>query len=199
MARIPDAEVQRLKNEVALQRLVEAAGVKLRRVVKDLSGKCPFHADDTASLVVTLAKNLWHCFGCQCGGGPIDWVMKLKGISFRHAVELLKDDSSLAAGGVGMRGEPVKRSTVRALPPPVSLDADDRALLVQVVDYYHGQWREYVAGFVARHGTQATGLSQLGGGLCRWTVEHRRCAKGLSISKSRPVCGFPYSPSNPYQ
>ncbi len=31
----------------------------------------------------------------------------------------------------------MKRSTVRALPPPVSFDADDRALLNQVVGYYH--------------------------------------------------------------
>ena len=137
MARIPDIEVQRLKDEVAVQRLVESAGVELRKTGKDLSGRCPFHADDTASLVVTPAKNLWHCFGCQCGGGPIDWVMKLKGVSFRHAVELLKDDSSLPAVGVGMWGEPVKRSTVRALAAPVALDADDRALLLQVVDYYH--------------------------------------------------------------
>jgi DNA primase len=136
MARIPDTEVQRLKDEVAVQRLVEAAGVELKKTGKDLSGQCPFHDDDTASLVVTPAKNLWHCFGCQCGGGPIDWVMKLKGVSFRHAVELLKDDSALAAESLSC-GEPVKRTTVRALPPPVSLNADDRALLVQVVDYYH--------------------------------------------------------------
>ncbi len=136
MARFPDTEVQRLKDEIAVQRLVEAAGVELKKVGKDLSGQCPFHDDDTASLVVTPAKNLWHCFGCQCGGGPIDWVMKLKGVSFRHAVELLKDDSALAAESLSS-GEPVKRATVRTLPPPVALDADDRALLVQVVDYYH--------------------------------------------------------------
>ena len=141
MARIPDTEVQRLKDEIAVQRLVEAAGVALKKTGKDWAGCCPFHDDDTASLVVTPAKNLWHCFGCQVGGGPIDWVMKLKGVSFRHAVELLKDDSALAAeslgGGVGSSGEPVKRATVRVLAPPVALDADDRALLVQVVDYYH--------------------------------------------------------------
>ena len=136
MARIPDTEVQRLKDEIAVQRLVEAAGVELRKVGKDFAGRCPFHDDDTASLVVTPAKNLWHCFGCQCGGGPIDWVMKLKGVSFRHAVELLKDDSTLAAESLGS-GEPVKRTTVRVLAAPVALDADDRALLVQVVDYYH--------------------------------------------------------------
>lgn len=133
MARIPEADVQRLKEEISVQRLVEAAGIELKRVGKDLAGHCPFHEDAEPSLIVTPAKNLWHCFGCQIGGGPIDWVMKLKGVSFRHAVELLKDDSALAA----VSGEPVKRSTVRALAPPVTLDADDRALLLQVVDYYH--------------------------------------------------------------
>jgi hypothetical protein len=75
MARIPDQEVRRQKNEVAVQRLVEAAWVELKKVGKDLSGKCPLHADDTASLVVTTAMNLWHCFGCQVGGDPIDWVL----------------------------------------------------------------------------------------------------------------------------
>jgi DNA primase len=134
MARIPEPEVQRLKDEVAVQRLIESAGIELKRVGKDLAGRCPFHEDSEPSLIVTPAKNLWHCFGCQCGGGPIDWAMKLKGVSFRHAVELLKDDSVLAAGSLGAGGEPVKRSTVRTLSAPVSLDADDHALLAQVVD-----------------------------------------------------------------
>lgn len=133
MARIPDSEIQRLKDEVSVERLVESAGIELKRIGKDIAGRCPFHEDEQPSLIVTPAKNLWHCFGCQIGGGPIDWVMKLKGVSFRHAVELLKDESSLAA----VRGEPVKRTTVRTLAPPVALDADDRALLLQVVDYYH--------------------------------------------------------------
>ena len=34
-------------------------------------------------------------FGCQVGGRPIDWVMKSRGVSFRHAVELLKTDFSI--------------------------------------------------------------------------------------------------------
>jgi DNA primase len=138
MARIPEAEVQRLKDEVSVQRLVEGAGIELKKIGKDIAGKCPFHEDGEPSLIVTPPKNLWHCFGCQVGGGPIDWVMKLKGVSFRHAVELLKDESSLAT----VAGEPVKRTTVRALPAPVALDADDRALLLQVVDYYHQTFRE---------------------------------------------------------
>ena len=134
MARIPEAEIERLKNEVSVERLIESAGIELTKAGKDKIGKCPFHQDDTSSLVVTPAKNLWHCFGCGIGGGPIDWVMKKNGVSFRHAVELLRDGdvSSLAAGGA-----PLKRSTVRALAAPVSRDADNEALLAQVMGYYH--------------------------------------------------------------
>lgn len=130
MARIPETELERLKSEVSVQRLVEDAGIELKKAGKDLLGRCPFHADETASLVVTPPKNLWHCFGCGIGGGPIDWVMKLKGLSFRHAVELLKADPSLAAG-------PATRPTVRTLPAPVALDADGQALLDQCIEYYH--------------------------------------------------------------
>ncbi|MGH8694121.1 MAG: CHC2 zinc finger domain-containing protein, partial [Burkholderiales bacterium] len=135
MARIPESEIERLKVEVSVERLVEGAGIELKRPGKDFVGRCPFHEDDTASLVVTPAKNLWRCFGCGVGGGPIDWVMKKNGVSFRHAVELLREGlPSLAAEPAAGR---IKRSTVRTLPAPVAFDADDQALLNQTVDYYH--------------------------------------------------------------
>src|SRR5881397_278752 len=105
MPRIPQAEIERLKSEVYVERLVESAGVELKKAGKDLLGCCPFHDDREASLVVTPEKNLWHCFSCQIGGGPLDWVMKKNGVSFRHAVELLREGvSSLAADAA-----PVKR------------------------------------------------------------------------------------------
>ena len=133
MARIPNDELERLKDEVSVERLVEASGIELKKAGKDKLGCCPFHEDETASLVVTSTKNLWHCFGCGIGGGPIDWVMKRQGVSFRHAVELLKADPSLAAQGTA----PHKPSTVRKLPAPVSLAADEQTLLDETLDYYH--------------------------------------------------------------
>ena len=49
-----------------------------------IKGHCP-------SLVISPQKNLWHCLGaCQTGGSVIDWVMRAEGVSFRHAVELLR-------------------------------------------------------------------------------------------------------------
>ena len=90
MARIPTDEVERLKREVSLERLVQAQGVELKRHGADLIGLCPFHDDKQPSLVVSPKKNLWHCLGaCQAGGTTIDWVMKRDGVSFRHAVEVL--------------------------------------------------------------------------------------------------------------
>jgi DNA primase catalytic core len=134
MARIPESEVERLKKEISVQRLAEARGIKLHRHGADLLGLCPFHDDRSPSLVITPAKNLWHCLGaCNMGGTAIDWVMKAQGVSFRHAIELLRADYfPLAAAPV----QPVKQSTVPKLPPPVARDADDRALLLQTVDYY---------------------------------------------------------------
>jgi DNA primase catalytic core len=136
MARIPESELERLKAEVSLVRLIEARGIALVKQGKDYAARCPFHDEATPSLIVTPAKNLYHCFGCGAAGGPIDWVMKLDGVSFRHAVELLRNDLPLAAAS---ESEPraLKRSTVPKLASPLSAEGEDAALLHQVADYYH--------------------------------------------------------------
>ena len=137
MARIADEEIERLKDEVSLVRLVESSGVKLTKRGGDMVGHCPFHDDATPSFVVTVAKNLFHCFGCQAAGGVIDWVMKQQGVSFRHAVELLRDGAALDASSSSSSSSSPIRATVRKLAAPVAFDADDAALLGQVTGYYH--------------------------------------------------------------
>ena len=131
MARIPEAEIERLKSETSLVRLIGTSGITLTKQGKDMVGLCPFHAEDTPSLKVNPEKNLFHCFGCGAGGGVIDWMMKKNGVSFRHAVELLRENVP------SVTDAPVKHSRVRVLPAPVTVDADDQRLLNQVIDYYH--------------------------------------------------------------
>ncbi len=116
MARIPDDQIERLKNEVSLERLVTRFGIELKRHGADLLGLCPFHDDREPSLVVSPKKNLWRCLGaCQTGGSVIDWVMKTRGVSFRYAVELLRTDHpSLAAAG-----QIVGKNTATKLEAPV--------------------------------------------------------------------------------
>jgi DNA primase len=141
MARIPESEIERLKQEVSVQRLAEARGIEFHRHGNDLIGLCPFHEDHEPSLVITPAKNLWHCLGaCRTGGSVIDWVMKTNGVSFRHAVELLRvDHPSLAAAG-----KIVRKATTAAvkLDAPFDANAQDQRVLRQVVDYYHETLKE---------------------------------------------------------
>ena len=134
MARIPDDIIKRLKQEVSVQRLAEARGVKLKRQGKELMGLCPFHDDHEPSLCIDPEQNIWSCKGaCGVGGSSIDWVMKAEGISFRHATELLRAEhpALLASSPV------VKVGTVRKLPPPIERDANDAAVLEQIVSFYH--------------------------------------------------------------
>ncbi len=60
MARIPDDQIERMKQEVSLQRLAEGAGISLKRHGADLLGLCPFHDDKKPSPVISPKKNLWH-------------------------------------------------------------------------------------------------------------------------------------------
>ena len=137
MARIPEAEIERLKQEVSVQRLVEARGIELKRHGADLLGLCPFHEDHEPSLVVSPKNNLWHCLGaCQAGGSVIDWVMKTQGVSFRHAVELLRNEHPALAAPAD---HVVRKGTTDAvkLETPFEASAEDSQVLQQVVDYYH--------------------------------------------------------------
>jgi DNA primase catalytic core len=134
MSRIPADELERLKRETDLAALVRAKGVELHpHGTGHLAGRCPFHQDDTPSFIVTPGKNLFHCLGCGAGGSVIDFVMKHDGLSFRHAVEVLRDGKAAA---LVCTSAPTKWSNVRRLPPPVAFDADDQTLLRQVFDYY---------------------------------------------------------------
>jgi DNA primase len=134
MARIPDEEIERIKREVDLAVLVQESGVVLRRHGADLLGLCPFHDDREPSLVVTPEKNLWHCLGaCRTGGSVIDWVMKRERVSFRHAVERLRSGAPLA---------PAPAAAMKRSRPVIQADAEDAALLRQVVSYYHEQLKQ---------------------------------------------------------
>jgi DNA primase len=119
VARIPEAELERLKREVSVERLAQARGVALQPHGANLIGLCPFHDDHEPSFVVTPANNLWHCLGaCQAGGSVVDFVMRAECVSFRYAVELLRAE----LGEGGRSGD----APAKQLPAVVTLDADDR-------------------------------------------------------------------------
>ncbi len=63
--------------------------VTLKRSGSNLFGLCPFHGENTASFSVAPDKGIYYCFGCHKGGGPINFIMDLEGLSYPDAVRSL--------------------------------------------------------------------------------------------------------------
>ena len=135
MPYVPPEVKERLKREISVERLAEARGIQLRSSGKELIGLCPFHKDTNPSLNIDPVKNVWHCKGaCGEGGDVILWVMRAEGVSFNHAVEMLKRDYFPSVRGIE---PPPRKSTTVKLPPLIEHTANDKRLLEAVVEHYH--------------------------------------------------------------
>ena len=63
--------------------------VSLRRSGANMFGLCPFHGEKTASFSVAPDKGIYYCFGCHKGGGAINFMMEVEGLSYPDAVRSL--------------------------------------------------------------------------------------------------------------
>ena len=63
--------------------------VSLKRSGANMFGLCPFHGEKTASFSVAPDKGIYYCFGCHKGGGAINFMMEVEGLSYPDAVRAL--------------------------------------------------------------------------------------------------------------
>ena len=52
-------------------------------------GLCPFHDEKTPSFTVSPSKNIYKCFGCGKGGGPVQFLMDHDSLSYPEAIRNL--------------------------------------------------------------------------------------------------------------
>ena len=86
---IPEAFLQEL---VERNDIVDVVGSYVRltkRSGSNLFGLCPFHSEKTPSFSVSPDKQIYHCFGCGKGGGVINFIMEIEGLTFPEAAEFL--------------------------------------------------------------------------------------------------------------
>lgn len=179
MPRIAESEIERIKSDISLLDWVRSEGLEPQRRGKDWVVLCPFHEEDTASCVITPEKNLFHCFGCGAGGTIVDWVMKRRGVSFPHAIEILRSGSS----------GPVPTNSYRAqhIEPLMPMDVSAQTALVEVVDYYHEclhQTPEVLA-FLEKRGIGSADLiREFKLGYCNRTLGYRLPSKHTKAGKA---------------
>jgi len=63
--------------------------VELKRNGLNYTGLCPFHTEKSPSFSVSPVKNIYKCFGCSAGGGPIKFVMEKEKLPFAEACRKL--------------------------------------------------------------------------------------------------------------
>ena len=133
MARFTENQLNKLKTDISLVRLIQSQGYELVKKGSSHEMNCPFHDDATPSLKVSESKNVFNCFGCGKSGTVIDWIMKTQSVSFRHACEILINDAGMELD----EGSVDKRSTTPKLMSPLSAGADNNIILLQASNYYN--------------------------------------------------------------
>jgi len=134
MPRIPDGELERLKQRISLAELCQSHGIELkRRGAKNLVGKCPFHDDSTPSLSIDPVKNVWHCFGCDKGGSVIDFVMLKESIPFAEAVARLQGNQPASTRHAA---KPTAAPSTRREVEPVKSAGIDPTVIESVINHY---------------------------------------------------------------
>lgn len=87
-ARITEAELRRLRNDIDVEKLIRHLGIPSKRRDGYFRFLCPICSDfHTATNPRT---NLGRCFRCCENFNPIDLVMRLEQLSFREAVLFLR-------------------------------------------------------------------------------------------------------------
>ncbi len=89
-----------LKRAVSIEQVLATKGLTehFKKRGDRLIGPCPIHGGDNPSaFVVSISKNLWHCFsGCQAGGDVIELVRRIDRLSYRETAERLASLASLS-------------------------------------------------------------------------------------------------------
>ena len=84
--------VQTIKDRLTMTDVVTHYGYKPNRVGFI---KCPFHAENTASMKIYAGDKGYSCFGCGDSGDIISFVKKLFGLSFPDALRKIDTDFCL--------------------------------------------------------------------------------------------------------
>ncbi len=116
--------------------------LSLAKAGTEYKGRCPFHKDDTPSLMVSTEKGLWHCFGCGEGGDIFAFLMKIERISFPEALERLASEVGISLERRGDGEQEKLRALNAAVAAYFAVNLTDRAAGRRAREYLIGRGYE---------------------------------------------------------
>ena len=94
MARYSDELIEEIRNTNDIVDVISQY-VHLKRSGRNFFGLCPFHNEKSPSFSVSPDKQIFHCFGCGVGGNVYTFLMKIEGINFVEAVQMLAERANI--------------------------------------------------------------------------------------------------------
>jgi DNA primase len=85
---IPQSFIDEIQTRTDIVELISNY-IPLKRSGRNFKALCPFHSEKTPSFFVSPQKQIFHCFGCGEGGGPIQFLMLYERVNFVDAIEIL--------------------------------------------------------------------------------------------------------------
>jgi Toprim domain/CHC2 zinc finger len=155
---------------------VARRGSKLRKSGRELVGACLACGTGTDRFAINVRENVWHCRGCETGGGIIELVQHLDGVGFRQAVEALIGSSGQAT--------PIAKAIPRDIPLPLVAPNDEPRIRNASKWWVEGEpIKGSIAGRYLRQGRGIAGLPPDVYDVLRF---HPRCIFGQDES-GRPI------------
>ncbi len=111
--------------------------VQLRRQGRNFVGLCPWHDDSRPSMQVNPDRQSFKCWVCDIGGDVFSFVMKVEGIEFREALELLAERAGIALQAPAQHGQTAYDG---------SEAADDKRTLYKVMAWAEEQFHRCLVG-----------------------------------------------------
>jgi DNA primase len=72
-------DFKHVREHASFEKVASRYGIKLTGKGDQRSALCTFHDEDTPSLKINVAKNIFHCFGCGKKGNVLDFVTFMEG------------------------------------------------------------------------------------------------------------------------
>ena len=91
----PESFLQELNERSDIVDVVSGYVRLTKKSGQNMFGLCPFHSEKTPSFSVSPSKQIYHCFGCGKGGGPINFIMDVENLSFPDAVHFLANRAGM--------------------------------------------------------------------------------------------------------
>ncbi len=85
---IPENILDDILNRVNIVEVISAS-IPLKRAGRNFKANCPFHHEKTPSFMVSLDRQIYHCFGCGESGNAFKFLMRYEHLDFPEAVEFL--------------------------------------------------------------------------------------------------------------